>query len=191
MAPQTLWFHLTFPNIWPRFCGQGVLSLVSSAAPFSASGSLQSAANVSEANSKRSWEVLIWKLIKAYPAHTPVLEGTRGKVAKMPFSLGPSAGWYNLVVPWSKWTSDQFSSVSQSCLTLCDPMNRNTPGLPVHHQLLEFTQILPKTSEKYTFLDLLRLERSGCPRKEQRAYVFLPLPWYQVGDHWQVRSVPP
>ena len=33
----------------------------------------------------------------------------------------------------------QFSSV-QSCLTLCDPMNRSTPGLPVHHQLLEFTQ---------------------------------------------------
>ena len=33
-----------------------------------------------------------------------------------------------------------FSSVSQSCPTLCDPMNRSTPGLPVHHQLLEFTQ---------------------------------------------------
>ena len=33
-----------------------------------------------------------------------------------------------------------FSSVAQSCLTLCDPMNRSTPGLPVHHQLLEFTQ---------------------------------------------------
>ena len=34
----------------------------------------------------------------------------------------------------------QFSSVAQSCLTLCDPMNRSTPRLPVHHQLLEFTQ---------------------------------------------------
>ena len=34
----------------------------------------------------------------------------------------------------------QFSSITQSCLTLCDPMNRSTPGLPVHHQLLEFTQ---------------------------------------------------
>ena len=33
-----------------------------------------------------------------------------------------------------------FSSVAQSCLTLCDPMNCSTPGLPVHHQLLEFTQ---------------------------------------------------
>ena len=36
--------------------------------------------------------------------------------------------------------SFQFSSVTQSRPTLCDPMNRSTPGLPVHHQLLEFTQ---------------------------------------------------
>ena len=34
----------------------------------------------------------------------------------------------------------QFSSVAQSCPTLCNPMNRSTPGLTVHHQLLEFTQ---------------------------------------------------
>ena len=34
----------------------------------------------------------------------------------------------------------QFSSVAQLCLTLCDPMNCSTPGLPVHHQLPEFTQ---------------------------------------------------
>ena len=34
----------------------------------------------------------------------------------------------------------QFSSATQLCPTLCDPMNRTTPGLPVHHQLLEFTQ---------------------------------------------------
>ena len=33
-----------------------------------------------------------------------------------------------------------FSSVAQLCLTLCDPMNHSTPGLPVHHQLPEFTQ---------------------------------------------------
>ena len=35
---------------------------------------------------------------------------------------------------------DQFSSVAQLCLTLCDPMNCSTPGLPVYHQLPEFTQ---------------------------------------------------
>ena len=34
----------------------------------------------------------------------------------------------------------QFSSVTQLCLMLCNPMDCSTPGLPVHHQLLEFTQ---------------------------------------------------
>ena len=38
------------------------------------------------------------------------------------------------------WSGLPFSSVAQSCLTLCNPMNCSTPGLPVHHQLLEFTQ---------------------------------------------------
>ena len=38
--------------------------------------------------------------------------------------------------------SVQFSSVVQSCLTLCDPMNRSTPGLPVHHQLPELLKLL-------------------------------------------------
>ena len=38
------------------------------------------------------------------------------------------------------WKHIQFSSVAQSCLTLCDPMNHSTPGLPVHHQLPESTQ---------------------------------------------------
>ena len=37
--------------------------------------------------------------------------------------------------------SVQFSSVAQSCPTLCDPMNSSTPSLPVHHQLPEFSQI--------------------------------------------------
>ena len=38
------------------------------------------------------------------------------------------------------YASVQFSSVTQSCPTLCDPMNCSMPGLPVHHQLSEFTQ---------------------------------------------------
>ena len=43
------------------------------------------------------------------------------------------------VTPWTT-RSDQIRSVAQSGLTLCDPMNPSTPGLPVHHQLPEFTQ---------------------------------------------------
>ena len=45
--------------------------------------------------------------------------------------------------PWwanQQWVKIQFSSVAQVCLTLCNPMNCSTPGLPVHHQLPEFTQ---------------------------------------------------
>ena len=45
-----------------------------------------------------------------------------------------------LFVPWLIFSSVQLSSVSRSCPTLCHPMNRSTPGLPVHHQLLELTQ---------------------------------------------------
>ena len=41
----------------------------------------------------------------------------------------------------SRFASVQFSSFAQLCPTLCDPMNRSTPGLPVHHQLPEFTHI--------------------------------------------------
>ena len=49
--------------------------------------------------------------------------------------------WRRLLrVPWTARRSNQFSSVTQSCLTLCDPMNRSTPGLPVHHHLPGFTQ---------------------------------------------------
>ena len=55
---------------------------------------------------------------------------------------------------WRRWTSTrktnpqvtinyQFSSVTQSCPTLCDPMDYSTPGLPVHHQLPEFTHSRP------------------------------------------------
>ena len=43
-------------------------------------------------------------------------------------------------IQFTQGSSVQFSSVAQLCPTLCDPMYRSTPGLPVHHQLPEFTQ---------------------------------------------------
>ena len=46
----------------------------------------------------------------------------------------------NLLLPRLAKGMLQFSSVAQSCLTLCNPMNHSTPGLPVHHQIPEFTQ---------------------------------------------------
>ena len=49
-----------------------------------------------------------------------------------------ASGWQSFAALAS--ASVQFSSVAQSCPTVCDPMDCSTPGLPVHHQLLEFTQ---------------------------------------------------
>ena len=55
-------------------------------------------------------------------------------------SLGPGAHkncpQFVVILP----SLDQIRSVAQSCPTLCDPMNHSTPGLPVHHQLPEFTE---------------------------------------------------
>ena len=54
-------------------------------------------------------------------------------------------------------SSAQFSSVAQSCPTLCGPMNHSTPGLPVHHQLPEFTQIhIHRVSDAIQPLEKLR-----------------------------------
>ena len=55
---------------------------------------------------------------------------------------GDCTFWHssNLIKTSQSLVTVQFSSVAQSCLTLCDPVNHSTPGLPVHHHLLEFTQ---------------------------------------------------
>ena len=56
---------------------------------------------------------------------------------------GPRLQFWQIVMTFrdfNRYSSVQFSSIAQSCPTLCDPMNHSTPGLPVHHQFLEFTQ---------------------------------------------------
>ena len=75
-----------------------------------------------------------------YQVH--VLSGTAGIRSKY-----MEAAWLHktdasVAISWNSLNklSVQFSSVTQSRVTLCDPMNRSTPGLPVHHKLLEFTQ---------------------------------------------------
>ena len=53
--------------------------------------------------------------------------------------------------------SDQIRSVTQSCPTLCNPINRSTPGLPVHHQLPEFTEThIHRVSDAFSHLILCR-----------------------------------
>ena len=58
----------------------------------------------------------------------------------------------------------QFSSVAQSCPTLCDPMNRSTPGLPVHHQHQEFTQTHATESMMPSSHLILCRPLSSCPQ---------------------------
>ena len=64
----------------------------------------------------------------------------------------PTQGWTHvscigrwILYHWATWESQnnivQFSSVAQLCMILCNPMDCSMPGLPVHHQLPEFTQI--------------------------------------------------
>ena len=95
----------------------------------------------------------------------------------------------------------RFSSVTQSCLTLCDPMNRSTPGLPVHHQLLEFTQthvhwvgdaiqpshpLLPPSlpalnlSEHQGLFKWVSSSRYAAKLTDMRCYL------YHKGKHWRL-----
>ena len=54
--------------------------------------------------------------------------------------ISPIANYLFISQPQQPYTDLQFSSVTQTCLTLCDSMNHSMPGLPVKHQLLEFTR---------------------------------------------------
>ena len=65
-------------------------------------------------------------------------------------------------------SSVQLSSVAQSCATLCNPMNHSTPGLPVHHQLPEFTQTqVHQVSDAIQLSHLLSSPSSPAPNPSQ------------------------
>ena len=78
--------------------------------------------------------------ILGYSWFTPILHEVDCLILRMVWVL-----WFSsllniqLTNPWAR-PSVQFSSVAQSCPTICDPLNCSTPGLPVHHQRPEFTQ---------------------------------------------------
>ena len=61
-------------------------------------------------------------------------------------------------------SSIQFSSVAQSCPILCDPMNCSTLGLPVHHQLPEFTETHPLTQWCHPAISYSVIPFSSCPQ---------------------------
>ena len=77
----------------------------------------------------------------------------------------------------------QFSSVTQSCPTLCDPMNHSTPGLPVYHQLPEFTQThVHRVSDAIG--SFKRLDRQGWQVNPHRTFLWRRVPhWHEVWKH--------
>ena len=75
-----------------------------------------------------SLEEKLWQIKATYQKAETSLCWQRYVYSKLWFSSG------------HVWMWVQFSSVAQSCLALCNPMNRSTPGLPVHHQLPESIQ---------------------------------------------------
>ena len=90
---------------------------------------------------KKSWELLYCRMIAGWIGYSVIRIRTcaKAKISLNRSQLIPITKF--LVLREERLPLIQFSSVAQSCLTLCDPMNRSTPGLPVHHQFLEFTQI--------------------------------------------------
>ena len=73
----------------------------------------------------------------------------------------------------NQFSSVQFSSVAQSCPTLCDPMNRSTPGLPVYHQLPEFIQIhIHRVSDAIQPLHPLSSPSPPAPNPSQHQSLF-------------------
>ena len=77
-----------------------------------------------------------------------------------------------------KFSSVQFSSVAQSCPTLCDPMNRSTPGLPVHHHLPEFTQThVHRVSDAIYMADFLKRRCQGLAEYCSTAKILFYFYW--------------
>ena len=70
----------------------------------------------------------------------------------------------------------QLSSVAQSCPTLCDPMDHSTPGLPVHHQLPEFTQPMSMSRWCHPAISSSVVPFSSCPQS-------FPASFYIITEH--------
>ena len=83
------------------------------------------------------------------------------------------AGSFTTSATWWVSIKCQVRSVTQSCLTLCDPMNHRTPGLPIHHQLPEFTQThVHRVSDAIQPSHLLSSPSPPAPNPSQHQSLF-------------------
>ena len=75
---------------------------------------------------------------------------------------------------WGKWGwgHDQFSSVTQSCLTLCDPMGCSTPGLPVHRQYRVYSNSCPLSRWCHPTISSSVVPFSSCPQSFSASDLF-------------------
>ena len=93
--------------------------------------------------SKRGLGWILFLIVQSTPCPPePQTKSSKSEIIIDPWKQpkGPSTDeWIKKMCCIYMWNI-QFSSVAQSCPTLCNPMNCSTPGLPVHHQLPEFTQ---------------------------------------------------
>ena len=85
---------------------------------------------------------MVWWQTDLNPSHRSCV--TWGRLLNSPVPKSHHLAWemriMKLLASENYYGINQFSSVAQLCRTLCNPMNRSTPGLPVHNQLPEFTQ---------------------------------------------------
>ena len=94
--------------------------------------------------------------------------------------------WYEPVIP-----SVQFSSVAQSCLTLCHPMNHSTTGLPVHHHLPEFSQThVHQVGDAIQPSHPLSSPFPPAPNPSQRDTLLTPIFWPPDAKNWLIWKDP-
>ena len=86
-----------------------------------------------------NWIVWFFPIVKLL-SHVRLFATPWTVALQAPPSVGFSRQEYIGIYYLLQVKGSQFSSVTQSSLTVCNPMKRSTPGLPVHHQLPEFTQ---------------------------------------------------
>ena len=85
---------------------------------------------IPEEEKKKGYEKIFEEIIvENFPNMEKEIANQVQEAQRVPYRINPRRN-----------TPVQFNTFTQSCPTLCDPMNRSTPGLPVHHQLPEFTQ---------------------------------------------------
>ena len=114
---------------------------------------------------------MLLKLSNYIPVDLSHLWGQRWNNIKTAFITIPDT--QEVLSKYYRFSSVQFSSITQWCPTLCNPMNRSTPGLSVHHQLPQFTQThIHRVSDVIQSSHLLLSPSPPAPNHSQHQSLF-------------------